>query len=626
MSKKTSAILGLAALFGALFLLTYGVYGYAIFLASETGNCFFVFTRQFLSKFLDHPGGLLRYAGRFLGQFYYHEALGALAVSACITCFTALFFGLLTKLNREARLASALFPCVLLFALHTSISYAIYHTLGLIVVCAAALAQFSLRTERRRQAYALLAMPILYLLVGSYAWLFAAWALLDAWLGRPWRAGLAFKSGYLALCLALPLVAYRWVFPIPLRSAWASPLSFAGFASFGLSRGHLANTVSCLLAVALAASLLLMPFWRRLPRRVQGFWRLQHSEGKRLLLAVEAVVLVVLLLALRYDRLLDTFVAGRKLYKERQWEDLLAQAKAHRQRDILSQFMTNFALAKTGRLLDEMFHYPQGWGTRGLLLNIPIKPMYGPAEDDSSRAMYNSDVFLELGHINLALRHAYNYLVFYGEHYDAFERMAECAMVNENYDLAAKHLNILEKTLFHRDFARRFKAILRDPKAMAKQWGRYRSLRPVVERRIIKPPPAALANLLESKPDNRLAFDYLTAWLLLDKRSLPGIASDLKSYQKAGHSTIPIHCQEALLILASMNQTRWVVYDKAVAQRVAQFFKDFNLYGRRDDAVERFRSQYGDTYMFYHFFVATPNDARWMWGADRSSRTSRQHN
>lgn len=82
MNKRLPLLVGLVVLFAVSFLLFQSVYGYVICFQIETNDCFFLFGRSFLLEFLDHPAGPLRYAGRFLGQFYHHHWLGALIVSA----------------------------------------------------------------------------------------------------------------------------------------------------------------------------------------------------------------------------------------------------------------------------------------------------------------------------------------------------------------------------------------------------------------------------------------------------------------------------------------------------------------------------------------------------------------
>jgi len=166
MSRQLPSYVGLVVLFIVSFLVLRWVYGYVIAFQSETNDCFFMFGRPFLLEFLDHPAGPLRYAGRFLGQFYHYRWLGALIVSACITCFGVLLHRVLAKLDRTVPVSQTFLPCVLLLALHTSTLCLVHDSLGLSASCGAFLGYLSLRGKLARRVYALVGTPIVYLLLG----------------------------------------------------------------------------------------------------------------------------------------------------------------------------------------------------------------------------------------------------------------------------------------------------------------------------------------------------------------------------------------------------------------------------------------------------------------------------
>jgi hypothetical protein len=611
----------LVVLFIVSFLLFQSVYGYVIGFQNETNDCFFVIGRPFLLEFLDHPAGPLRYAGRFIGQFYHYRWLGTLIVSASIACFGFLFHRVLAKLDRTAPVFQALLPCVLLLVLHTSTLCLAHDTIGLCASCAAFLGYLSLRGKLARRVYALVATPIAYFLLGFYAWFFVAWVLVSEWIDGPLRSGLPFKIGYVVFSLAVPLAAWRWVFPISLRGAVMCPLMLdPPFRTGSSSQTFVHFVVDCSLALVLFALLLVVPFWGRLfsGTRFVACWQAKLGTRSRVALAITLPVLAILLHFIRYDASLATVVACRQLYKQRQWDALLERAKRNPHGNLRVQFMTNFALCQKGRLLDEMFSYPQPWGTRGLVLNFSGKPGLSPAADDTRKGMYNSDLFYEMGHINAALRHAYNCMSVQERTYDSMKRMAECSMVNGNYDMAAKYLNILERTVFHRGFARRYKAIIADSDAAEREFGDLRKRLPVVDGHMFGDPVMPFLVLLDASPDNRMALDYLMAWLLLDKseNSIVSICcpEGIQHISSAGYASIPIHCQEAMLLWERVERARVDLqgygYDDATVARVDKFFQDLSPYLARPPAPEHARALYGDMYVFYHFFVATPGESQ----------------
>lgn len=614
MRKQFSTYVPFAAIFAASFLVLDWTYGYVIVYQSQTNDCFFLFGRSFLVEFLDHPAGPLRYAARFLGQFYHYRWLGALIVSASITGFGLLFHRVLARFDKAAPVWQTALPCLLLLALHTSTIYGLQDTLGLCLSCGALLGYLALPGNVAKRAYALAAIPILYFLAGFYVWILVAWIVAFEILHNRPRRGMVFGAACALFSVAVPLVAWRWLFPIPLRSALLCPVLFGPPFRTGWPDQTLAQFAGdCALAVTLGGALLVMPFWSRLFSGAP--WRsfpAKTDRRSRLLRAGAIGVLVVLLSWVRYDGPLATVVACRRLYQERQWDALLEEAKDNPYGDVRVQFMTNFALYHKGTLLDQMFRYPQPWGARGLMLNFSGMRVASPEQDDTANGMYNSDLLYELGHAAFALQHAYNCITLHGKTYQSLERMAECSMLNGNEAMAKKYLNLLEKTLFHRDVARRYKAVLADPEAAEREFGELRKRLPAVDG--FGHPTRHFLTLLESKTDNRMALDYLMAWLLLEKTpdSLESVCADLGHLRTAGHAALPRHCQEAMLLKEELTQTpadpKGFQPDAAVVARAKEFRRDMSGQGVWLDA-ETARSLYGDTYMFYWFFTTIPSEA-----------------
>jgi len=626
MNRRLPSYLGLLVLFGVSWLAYQSVYAYVIAFLSDTNDCYFVFGRSFFGEFLDRPAGALRYAGRFFGQFYHDPRLGALVVSASIACFGVLFHRVLVRLDAGASAAQTLMPCVLLAALYASPRVLVVDALGLCASCGAFLAYRSFAGLAGRRVYALAATPILYLLLGAYAWLFVAWVVLFEWLEGPWRSGLPFTISYVVFSVAVPIAAWRWVFAVSLRGAFAGPLLTERHfrtGSPGMTTGYFA--VDCALAVALGVLLLVVPFWRRLfaGTTLSAFWRAKPDRASRVALAVAIPLLAILVHLVRYDGRLATFVACHRLYERRQWDALLERAKANPFGDVRLQFMANFALSHQGTLLEEMFSYPQPWGSRGLVFNFSGRPGLSPAEDDMGNGMYNSDLFYEMGHANAALRHAYNHMCLRGPTYENMKRMAQCSMVNGNYALAGKYLNLLERTLFHRDFARRHQAIIADADAAEREFGDLRARLPDVDGYMFEDPTVPFVTLLAKRPDNRMALDYLAAWLLLDRGqdSITTISQNIELFRTAGYVSLPSHCQEAVLLKERAERTRVDLrgfrYDAATIARVDAFFRDAAPYLGGQEPPEQTRALYGDTYMFYYFFVSAPRQSRRLTGPRR---------
>ena len=109
------------------------VFDYLGVLQYETPACFFAFSSEFLWRWLDHPGGLLLYAGRFLRQFYHYEWLGALVASLVITALGGLLYHVRARCGEKVGIFHTFLPCVGLLALHSTSTL----TIGLVGVSGA---------------------------------------------------------------------------------------------------------------------------------------------------------------------------------------------------------------------------------------------------------------------------------------------------------------------------------------------------------------------------------------------------------------------------------------------------------------------------------------------------------
>ena len=306
-------------------------------------------------------------------------------------------------------------------------------------------------------------------------------------------------------------------------------------------------------AILLYGCLALLPLWAKaLAARLKA-GSAAGSSRRFIAAAGLLAVLAVGLPCVCYDSTLREFTAYHQLYKQKRWDDILRKAEGARSPELMTQFFTNCALYHKGRLLDEMFRYPEAWGARGLILDFPGTGYVRTPRNDSEQAMLNSDLFFEMGHVNAAYMDAYDEMVVDGRTYENVKRMAECSMVKGNYPLATQFLTMLERTLYHRGYAREYKALLADPKARELHFAEQRSHLPTVELPIGGLGFVSALCLLKSDPHNRMAFDYLTAWCLLDRQSFPMLAENVGCLKDAGYNYIPAHVQEGLLTLEAMS-------------------------------------------------------------------------
>ena len=211
------------------------------------------------------------------------------------------------------------------------------------------------------------------------------------------------------------------------------------------------------------------------------------------------------------------------------------------------RFLTLYALARTGRLPWEMFHYPQLASSDALLFRDTIWDTIPGVAD------WRSDLYLELGRVNESQRWAHEALAVEGETPRVLERMALVYILNGNPDAAKTFVRALEKVPFQAARAQQYLAALdRDPGMRADPL--VARIRPLMLRKDYVgtwSTEQILQQCLEANPSNRMAFEYLLAHYLLtsDMEGFASLAPRLKDFYR----DLPTHVQEALLGFRNVN-------------------------------------------------------------------------
>ena len=117
---------------------------------------------------------------------------------------------------------------------------------------------------------------------------------------------------------------------------------------------------------------------------------------------------------------------------------------------------------------------------------------------------------------------------------------------------------------------------------------------------------APLLTLVESHPDNRMAFDYLIAWCLLDKQALPMLPDYLGHLKEAGYTFLPAHVQEALLTYEEWSGravgTPGFGYDPKTKARFSEFLGKIERSPSRPVAQRELGPSFGGTFWYYALF------------------------
>lgn len=525
-------------------------------------------TWAYFAETVSVPGGFSDYLGRFLTQFFYHAWSGALILAVLLVLIRALLRRICTR--KDAVIGAATFlPAILLMMVlclrFPTVSLLTAFCLTLVAV----LAVKGIRSTKARRIWTLILIPVLYLLLGSLAALFAAIVAIQE---HNWRFGVV----ALLVAIACPLVASLF-FPYPL-----------GRLFYGLSyyKVHVQMPVWPWVAAFVAAVVVALAE-SPIPAGNDRTWRAAYAA------VVIFAVPAVLLCSSRND---EQSLRYNSLAGKRAWNRIVTEATRRAPKTYGETACLNLALCKTGHLGGHMFEFQQD-GLETLLPNENT-----PHHDGLSTA----EIFYQLGMVNNARRYCFealNAIPDYQKSAPVFKLLAEISLVNENFEMARKYLTTLSHTLFYRRWANERLALLKDPAGpfvpneyIEKRYERYKGEDYIFD---YNHADFSLRQLLIEHPGNLTALNYLLAWNLLQKDTGEFVAA---CPFEAFTSTVPKAWQEGFVL--DWNRSGYPADDlpefitPALAARFEAFTRDFNA----NVPLAAMQERYGDTYWFYYFF------------------------
>ena len=556
----------------SLLLLVASTVYFSVWYAFHTVNLeqlqLFEGTWAYFAETVSVPGGFSDYLGRFLSQFFYHAWSGALILAGLLVLIRALLRRICTR--KDAIIGAATFlPSILLMMVMCLRFPTVSLLTAFCLTLVAALAVKGIRSTKARRIWTLILIPVLYLLLGSLAALFAAIVAIQE---HNWRFGVV----ALLVAIACPLVA-SLIFAYPL-----------GRLFYGLSyyKVHVQMPVWPWVAAVVAAAVVALAESPVLAGNDRT-WRAAYAA------VVIFAVPAVLLCSSRND---EQSLRYNSLAGKRAWNRIVTEAPRRAPKTYGETACLNLALCKTGHLGGHMFEFRQD-GPETLLPNENT-----PHHDGLSTA----EIFYQLGMVNNARRYCFealNAIPDYQKSAPVFKLLAEISLVNENFEMARKYLTSLSHTLFYRRWANERIALLKDPAGpfvpneyIEKRYERYKGEDYIFD---YNHADFSLRQLLVEHPGNLTALNYLLAWNLLQKYTGEFVAA---CPFEAFTSTVPKAWQEGFVL--DWNRSGYPADDlpefitPALAARFEAFTRDFNA----NVPLAAMQERYGDTYWFYYFF------------------------
>ncbi len=582
-----------------------GIYKYD-FLFRMQGMSLFLFDQAFFSHFFEQPGALLPCIGTFLTQFCYYPWLGALL-------FVVLLYLLqwsvckAFKINNRFYLYSFI-PSALLLLFITQMDYMIYimKTPGILYSqlagCIFTVGIFCLYRIKipvwGRFVFLFVCVAGLYPLIGFYALLAALLAVCYELLENRnlWAYILAVYA--IALILCIPWIYSSFLYlRIKISYIYIAGLPYLDFV------GN--NTMWYPLVLTFISFFLLLS--------LSYFSFKKESVSKKSMAGILTVYLLILCGVCFFtyrDANFHSLMKIEHAIEHEDWNTVLQEAKKAEYPTRSLVMYRNLALYREGKLCDEMFTYPDG--------STPLAVSDTVAKFISATQISAPTVFFNFGRLNYAYRWSMELMVKNGARVDYLKLMAKVALYNHEYDLSRKYLHTLGKTLFYKDWARKYESYIDDPE-LFKNDPEYKSIYALLqypdalleENAIVE---SSLLNHYVHLQSGTKPMLELSMFAILTTKNIDVFWQKFSVYVAQNKDrALPLHVQEAAILFATLGGKeevkqaiqRYVSSESAVSKRFSRFLQMVNEFnGEENDAIKsRFKKDFGNTYWYYYFFV-----------------------
>jgi hypothetical protein len=545
-------------------------------------NQLFVWSLGFLKEQFSLPGGLALFIGSFFTQFFILSWIGALIYTLNAFAVFVLSYYIFRKHNFENIIIS-LVPVWLLAILQSSDLFSFGQAVGLLLILSYFALYVSVNKSGLRYSLFFAGWPFFYILAGGFSIPLVLFCVLHELLFRKEKRRHVIAVLYVIEGVLVPYLSAQVIYYIQPDKIFTYPI---------ISELHSIFLFAFILSFVWTPLMLLAGFFLDKAKTIKD--RLLQWSITNVLAGMVMIVLMTFVVHKRaYNKMADMMLGVDHYAQKAEWGKLLKLSARYPGYNTLVIYYTDLALYKTGKLLDDMFNYPQ-IGSQGLRLKW----------QRNLNLFFGGEVFSQLAYNNESIHWAFEALVAKGLNPRSLKNLAVGCIVNGNNDIARKYLSLLNRTIFYRKWARQRIGYMLDPelKGADPEIARDRNLR-VWSNFFSEVNGLNLQDLLKNHPENKMAYEYLLASLLLD-RNLDGFASAVQNMRYYGYKRMPLHIEEALIFYNFYENQKIVPEGYSFRQEIINRFNDYaKIYTRfrsdRKVAAYELRKKYGKTYWYY---------------------------
>ena len=508
-----------------------------------SGLCFqeqyqmFLFDIGYFLERIVLPGGLADYISEFFVQFYYMPVLGGTIIALLLMSIQAISWGLMKQYGMKA-----VFPGYLLSFVPSIVLWCAMGDQNLLLSFVVALSGALLmgwihnRFHNRlvKVVFELVSTALVYWFLGPVVFLYAALMIGDTLMKGKQNGHILSSLGYSA-CLLILTVA--WIL------LTTQSLQYPLYRIFsGLNYYRYPGTVSPL-PLGVMIWTVVVVFFGMVPDGHAWIKKLQQSKVVMVLAYVLVIVASWFGIKASFDEMTYDLIDYDFLVRTEQWDKIIEKAEKKPATTPLGVSCVNLALSQKGQLADRLFEFYQNGG-EGLFPTF-TRDMISPVS--------TAEIFFRLGMVNDAERYmfeAQEAIPNYRKSARLTRRIIECEIINGNYQVAAKLLRRLQKTLFYSNWANQMMALLGNEKAINQHpiYGKLRKYREKKQDFLFsdREMDQMLGLLFLNDNHNRMAYEYLMCYELL-QRDLEKFVQYYPLGRFVGYDHIPRSFQEILI-------------------------------------------------------------------------------
>lgn len=571
------------------------------------GLCFqeqyqmFLFDTNYFLERIVLPGGLADYISEFLVLFYYMPVLGGAIIALLLIGIQAVVWGLMKQYGARHDFPGYLLsflPSIALWCAMGDQNVLLSFVVALFGALLMGWIHNRFHNRLVKVVFELVSTALVYWFLGPVVFLYAVLMIGDTLKNALQKGSILSGMGYSACILILTIA---WILLTTQTLQYPVSRLFLGLNYYRYPG------VTFLLIYIVMALAAFIPFLGMVHPHSSALQKWQKS--KWVMVASYVIVLFASVWGIRtsFDELTYEMIDYDFWIRTEQWNKIIEHAEKKPATSPLGVSSVNLALSQTGQLPDRLFEFYQN-GAEGLF------PAF---TRDMTSPVSTSEVFYRLGMVNDAERYmfeAQEAIPNFRKSARLTRRIAECEIINGNYEVAAKLLRRLQKTLFYSNWANQTMALLGNEKAINRHpvYGKLRKYREKKQDFLFsdREMDQMLGLLFLNDKSNKMAYEYLMCYVLL-QRDFNKFMQYYPLGRFVGYDHIPRSFQEILIEqwMKTHNDPRTIPYS-VDAQNVNNTLNFIQIYLRNPKDPQLSQQPYVSNAWYYMVVQGADEAAR----------------